>query len=388
MRELGFEVTVVCSPGAEAEATACEEGARFIAVPIARGISPWRDLVALSRLWRLIRRLRPNICHVGTPKAGLLGGVAAFLARAPCRIYTLYGLRFETMHGWRRWLLALLERLACATAHRVVCVGESLRQAVISNRLAHPAKTVVLASGSANSVDAEQFAPTLERRNAALRKRRELGIPETAPVVGFVGRLVRDKGVVELVKAYSQLRRLRPDLHLLLVGPFESLDALPQYTRQAIETDRQIVHTGVVSEPAVYYHVMDVLALPSHREGFPTVVLEAGAAAKPVVAAAATGCIDAVLDGVTGYLTPVGDVEALWQSVALLLDAPDGARSMGLVGQQRAVAGFNQASLWSATVHLYREMLGLYREMPAGVTLATEAGDAALARDSSPTAVE
>jgi glycosyltransferase involved in cell wall biosynthesis len=376
MRESGFDVTVVCSPGAEAEDTACEEGVRFIAVPIDRGISPWRDLVALGRLWRLIRRLRPDICHVGTPKAGLLGGVAAFLARVPCRVYTLYGLRFETVHGWRRRLLAVFERLACSMAHRVVCVSETLRQAVISNRLAPAAKTVILASGSANGVDAEQFAPTLERRNAAVRRRRELGIPETAPVIGFVGRLVRDKGVVELVEAYNRLRRLRPDLYLLLVGPYESLDPLPQHTRQAIETDRQVIHAGFVSEPTVYYHIMDVLILPSHREGFPTVVLEAGSAAKPVVAADATGCLDAVLDGVTGYLTPVGNVEALSQAVARLLDHPDEARRMGLAGQQRAVAGFSQLSLWNFTLNLYRVML------------VAEADGAALARGSSSTAVE
>jgi len=381
MRESGFDVTVICSPGMAAEATACEEGVRFIAVPIARGISPWRDLVALGRLWRLIRRLRPDICHVGTPKAGLLGGVAAFLARAPCRVYTLYGLRLETVHGWRRLLLAVLEKLACATAHRVICVSESLRQAVISNRLAHAAKTVILASGSANGVDAERFAPMLERRHVALQKRRELGISETAPVIGFVGRLARDKGVVELVEAYGQLRRSRPDLHLLLVGPYESLDPLPQETRQAIETDPQVIHAGLVSEPAVCYHIIDVLVLPSHREGFPTVILEAGAAGKPVVATAATGCLDAVVDGVTGCLTAVGDVEALSQAVARLLDDPDEARRKGLAGQQRAVADFSQAALWSAQLEIYRAML-------AGAMLAGEGDDAALARGSSPTAVE
>jgi glycosyltransferase involved in cell wall biosynthesis len=256
-----------------------------------------------------------------------------------------------------------------------------LRQAVISNRLAHPAKTVVLASGSANGVDAGQFALTPERRLAALQKRRELGISKTAPVIGFVGRLVRDKGVVELAEAYSQLRQSRPYLHLLLVGPYESLDPLPQHTRQAIERDPQVIHAGLVSEPAVYYHIIDVLVLPSHREGFPTVILEAGAAGKPVVATAATGCLDAVLDGVTGCLTPVGDVEALSQAVARLLDDPDEARRKGLAGQQRAVADFSQAALWSAQLQLYLAML-------AGAMLAVEADDAALARGSSPTAVE
>jgi glycosyltransferase involved in cell wall biosynthesis len=377
MRESGFDVTVICSPGVEAEATARGEGVRFIAVAIDRGISPWRDLVALGRLWQLIRRLRPDICHVGTPKAGLLGGVAAFLARVPCRVYTLYGLRFETVSGWRRRLLVVLEKVACATAHRVLCVSESLRQAAISKRLAHPSKTLVLGAGSPNGVDAQQFAPTLARRNAALHKRRKLGIPETAPVIGFIGRLVRDKGVVELVEAYNQLRRSRPDLHLLLVGPYESLDALPRHTRQAIESDRRIIHAGFVSEPAIHYHIMDVLILPSHREGFPTVILEAGAAAKPVVAAAATGCVDAVLDGVTGCLTPVGDSEALSQAVARLLDAPDEAGSMGLAGQRRVVASFNQVSLWRATANLYWAML-------AGLMPAAKADSAAIARGSSP----
>jgi glycosyltransferase involved in cell wall biosynthesis len=279
------------------------------------------------------------------------------VAGVSCRVYTLYGLRLETMRGWRRGLLLLSEWLACGLAQRVVCVSTSLQQAAVRLGLLAADKAVVLGAGSVSGVDATLFAPTEERLAAARQVRERLGIPQGAPVIGFVGRVTADKGVSELVAAYQSLRDAYPDLRLLLLGPFEPIDPLPARVRQTIASDPRIVHHEFVENPTVFYHVMDLLVLPSHREGFPSVALEAAAAAKPIVATAATGTVDAVVDGVTGILTPVGDVPALARAVAWLLDHPEAAHELGRAGRERADRFFSPIPVWQATVDLYTAML-------------------------------
>ena len=361
LRESGFDVTVVSSPGKDLREVAAADEVASAAIVIDREIAPWRDLAALWRLWRLMRQVRPAISHVGTPKAGLLGGLAAWLARVPCRVYTLHGLRLETVAGWKRRLLILCERVACMLAHRVVCVSSSLRRQAIDLRLVAAGKAIVLASGSANGVDLSRFPPTRERLAAAVEKRRELGIPDSAPVLGFVGRLTRDKGIVELVEAYSELKASFPRLRLLLVGSFEKGDPLPPSVRRAIEEDPRIVCTDFVDDTSIHYHIMDVLALPSYREGFPTVALEASAAEKPVVAAAVTGTLDAVVTGMTGILVPVGSWRALRKALASLLEERTRAAAMGRAGRKRVEKEFSSVRVWSALLDCYRELLSARR---------------------------
>ena len=373
LRESGFDVTVVSSPGKDLREVAVTDEVASAAVVIDRDIAPCRDLAALWRLWRLMRKLRPIIAHVGTPKAGLLGGLAAWLAGVPCRVYTLHGLRFETIAGPKRKLLILCEWVACALAHRVVCVSGSLRRRAIDLGLVGAEKAIVLASGSANGVDLSRFPPTPARLALATGKRRELGIPDGAPVVGFVGRLTRDKGIVELAEAYSELKTSVPTLRLLLVGCFEQGDPLPRSVRRAIEEDSQIVCTSFVGDTSVHYHIMDVLALPSYREGFPTVALEAAAAEKPIVAAAVTGTLDAVVNGSTGVLVPAGNWRALAKALASLLE--DGARAaaMGHAGRERVEKEFSSVLVWSALLGCYRELISAreVRTLPArGVAFA------------------
>ena len=357
LRESGFEVTVVSSPGNDLREVAAADEVRSAAVVIDREIAPWRDLAALGRLWRLMRRVRPTIAHVGTPKAGLLGGLAAWLAGVPCRVYTLHGLRLETACGLKRRLLIACERVACALAHRVVCVSSSLRRRAIELGLVDSGKAIVLASGSANGVNLSRFYPTRKRLAAASETRRALGIPLRAPVVGFVGRLTRDKGIVELVEAYSELKRSFAELRLLLVGSFEQGDPLPPSVRRAIEEDPRIVCANFVEDTSIYYHMMNVLALPSYREGFPTVALEASAAEKPIVAAAVTGTLDAVVNGATGILVRVGSWKALTEALASVLEERTRAEAMGRAGRKRVEQEFSSVRVWSALLDCYRELL-------------------------------
>ena len=376
LRDRGLAVTVISPRGKGLDQMARIEGVRTIEVPMARQVSPLRDMVSLWRLWRIVRALRPTVTNVGTPKAGLLGGLAAWLNRVPCRFYTLRGLRFETTNGLKRRLLIYAERLACRFAHRVICVSKSVQEMAMACGLTSWEKTVVFGRGGSNGVDASRFAPTPERIRRAAELRRELGIPASARVVGFVGRLTGDKGVPELAEAFLRLCNQFPELRLLLLGRFECEDPLPAQTRRRLETHPQVVLVGhqqrngkpsladqpledwPVEDAAPYYLLMDVFVLPSHREGLPNVVLEAQAACKPVAAARATGIVDVVADEETGLLFPVGDMEALTDAVARLLSDKVLARKLACAGQEQVKREFRQEQIWEA---LYQEYQGYLR---------------------------
>jgi glycosyltransferase involved in cell wall biosynthesis len=358
-QDKGFEVAVLCPPRRPDEwQVPWPEDVSTLEVPMERKIAPWRDLRTLCRLWRILRGLRPMVTNVGTPKAGLLGGLAAWMNRVPCRFYTLHGLRFETTKGWKRRILVYAERLACRFAHRVVCVSQSVRERAIACGLASAERLVVLAAGSCNGVAASHFAasPELARRAAELRS--GLGIPEQARVVMFVGRLTSDKGIPELTRAFAQLDEGFPDLRLVLVGCFEEGDPLPAETRKYLERHSRVIFVGAVQDPAPYYAMADAVVLPSHREGLPLVVLEAQAAGKPVIGAAATGIVDVVKDGETGLLFPVGDVAALAKSIAKVLTDKELAGRLGRAGQEQVQIKFRQEQVWEA---LHREYLAVLK---------------------------
>ena len=357
----GFDVSICCPPRREEEwEVSLPENIRMIDVPMEREIAPLQDIRSLWRLWRLIRLRRPLITNVGTPKAGLLGGLAAWLNRVPCRVYTLHGLRFETAKGLQRKILLWCERLACNLAHRVICVSQSVRDNAIASGLAPKARFLVLRSGSCNGVDASHYAPSPKILRQAAEVRRELGIPLTAPVVLFVGRLTRDKGVPELMKAVSELLPRFPELRLLLVGCFEGGDPVPDNVRRFLELNSQMVYVGTVQDTAPYYAAADVLVLPSHREGLPTVVLEAQAAGTPVIGAAATGIVDVISDGETGLLFPVGEVDALRESIAKILSNDALANKLRLAGLDQVHRKFQQEPIWESLGHVYSQILRPY----------------------------
>jgi len=354
--QAGFRVTFICKPGPETAAVKAE-GAEVIAVPLEREIALLQDARCLWKLWRTLRRLKPDITNVGTPKAGLLGGIAARVAGVRCRIYTIHGLRLETASGWKRRLLTLTERISCANAHHVRCVGPSLRQRAIDLALVNPDKAYVVASGSSNGLDCERFLRTPERIAAAHALRRKLGIPEDSPVIGFVGRLVRDKGIRELCAAYQMLKRDFADLQLLLVGDFEEGDPVDASVRSALVADSNVHLFGMVADAAPYYPLMDVVALPTYREGFPNVPREAAAAGVPVVTTTATGAVDSVVEGITGRLVPPRDEAALAAALKDVLNAPDRGRRMGRAGEEWVRARFRQELVWDALVADYRKVL-------------------------------
>jgi lipopolysaccharide/colanic/teichoic acid biosynthesis glycosyltransferase len=218
-------------------------------------------------------------------------------------------------------------------------------------------KAVVLASGTCNGIDVERYQPTVENVARAEELRHGLDLPTDVPVIGFVGRFTRDKGIPELMDAYEELRGEYPALRLLLVGDFEDGDSVPRSVRLRIENDQRVIRTGFVPDTAPYYHLLDVLVLPTFREGFPGTPLEAQAAGKPVVTTKATGAVDSVQDGKTGLVVPVGDALALARAIRSLLNNPTKRAEMGRRGQEWIKRDFAGERVRAALVQEYKDLI-------------------------------
>ncbi len=354
-RARGFDVGLLCSPGEAAERISERERATLLPVRMARGFAPLRDLIALGRICAALIRFRPDIVNAGTPKAGLLVMLAAWTCRVPCRIYTLRGLYLEGSFGSRREILRRIEQLTCALADRVLCVSQSLRRQGMQLGVLPDAESTVLGSGSSNGVDLERFAMTSVVLTAGRAIRAAVGADGTAVVVGFIGRLTRDKGLAELADAWARLRQEFKEVHLLVVGWPE--DRRVSATVRKMQTDDRVHVVGPVAETPAYYAAMDLLVLPSYREGLPNVLLEAGAMQRPVVATAVTGCVDAVHDGVTGTLVPAGDAGALAAAVAAYVRNPGLRQRHGAAARARVECEFANVRVWAALHAEYLRLL-------------------------------
>jgi glycosyltransferase involved in cell wall biosynthesis len=351
----GYGVHVITSPGPELAPFADREGVPVIAIPMTRTITPFRDLVALARLWRALRRIRPAVVHSHTPKGGLLGMIAAWLARTPVRIYHIRGLPLVTATGLRRALLRATEWTSCRLAHRVLAVSHSMRRIAVEEGLCPAEKLHVPLGGSGNGVDARgKFTPRPPEVRAAARALH--GVPAGALVVGFVGRLMREKGVVELAAAWRELRERDPRLHLLLVGWLE-LEPEVAGAAEALRADPRVHFTGPSSDLPPLYAAMDLVTLPTYREGFPNVALEAAAMALPIVATSVPGCLDAVEDGVTGTLVPPRDAAALARAIAGYADDPALRERHGEAARSRVLARFAREAIWEAIASEYAALL-------------------------------
>jgi glycosyltransferase involved in cell wall biosynthesis len=352
LREAGFRVTLVSSPGELLERTAAREGVESVAIPIQRKIAPIADLVSLARLWWLLLRLRPEMTEFSTPKAGLLGTIAALLAGVPVRIYMLRGFKVEGTRGCKRQILLAAERIASACARVVLCNSHSMRDEARALRVAPEAKLNLLGEGSSNGVDVERFSPC----NSEVRAR--LGIPPDVPLVGFVGRLTCDKGLPELMEAFETILLAQPAAHLLLVGWFDvAEDALSAGLRSRIKSHPRIHCTGFVADTAPYYCAMDLMVLPTWREGFPNVVLEAAASGIPVITTIATGSRDSVVPEVTGLLIPPGYPEAISEAVLKLLGDPARRQRMGQAARAWVVEHYAKDRVLGLATAFYKGLL-------------------------------
>jgi glycosyltransferase involved in cell wall biosynthesis len=355
----GFEVHALSSPGEALDAFGRDMGIEVHAARMPRRITPLVDLAALWRIVRVMRRVRPTIVDAHTPKGSLLAMMAATLCRVPVRVYHQHGLPLVTATGPKRRILRWAERTTCRLAHRVVCISTALREVLIAEGLCPAEKITVLEHGSIDGVEAGgKFDPSRVSSESASGARARYGVPPGALVLGFVGRIVRDKGLVELVQAWRVLREEWPSLHLLVAGPFESQDPVPADVESTLRRDPRIHLAGMVHDMPGVYRILDLLVLPTYREGFNTALLEAAAMERPVVATRVPGCVDAVRDGETGLLVPVRDVMALTAAIRTYVGDPALRRRHGADGRARVLRDFDPGVLREALFREYLRLLG------------------------------
>jgi glycosyltransferase involved in cell wall biosynthesis len=345
----GYQTLVVSSPGPELDALAADLGIRVAAIPMSRDISPRADAVALGRWVRLLRRERPSLVVTATPKASLVALVAARATRVPKRAFYLGGLRLEGERGVRRRVLGAAERLTASCADVVIVNSPSLAASVRRYRLTSPGKLRVIQPASSHGVDASHFAP----RSPDPTLRSDLGLADGMPVLGFVGRVTTDKGVGALVDALGLLRSRGRAVQLLVLGSQNERDSTRWVDRLRAEAD--VVLAGHVDDVRPYLALVDVHVLPSRREGFPNVVLEAAAMEIPTVTTRATGAVDSVRDGETGLLVDVDAADQLASGVESLLDDPALRERLGRAARDWVVHDFQPEHVVASFVgHILR----------------------------------
>ena len=344
--------------------------------------------MTLVSLYRTLRRIRPTITHVSTPKAALLGSIAAWLARVPIPVFLVRGLITENARGPRRRLFRWLERLTSRLSHATICVAPSLLEFARAEGIVGPGLGTVMANGMSNGIDPRRFGPVAVKPAAVSWGDSADTSDMAAPVVmGFVGRLTRDKGVEEIAAAWQSTRTEFPNARLLLVGPWEHEDPVSETARRSLESDPRVLLVGRVADTAPYYKVMDLFLFPSQgTEGFPNAPMEAACMGLPVIASRVVGCVDAVVDGVTGMLVPPRNASALAGAIRTYLRDPDLRRRHGRTGRERVLRDFRQDVIWEA---LYQEYVRLLREkglpFPEGPLQSAESADTAESRRPSST---
>lgn len=354
-RDAGYEVVGISSPGPE-RLTLEAAGIRHIPVAISRRLTPLRDLVSLWRLYRVLRAERFTVVHTHTPKPGLLGQLAARMAGVPVIVNTIHGFYFhDGMHpAWRRFYIAV-EKVAARNSDVILSVNREDVQTAISERICAPGKITYIGEG----IDVVRFDPDQVNPESVQMRRVELRLPEGVPVVGFVGRQVREKGLLDLFAAARLVRERVPHAHFLFIGPIDDAKADAVYPEEADAFGIADVSrfTGMRLDLPELYALMDVLALPSHREGFPRAPLEASAMRVPCVVTDIRGCREAVEDRRNGLVVPLFDEDALAAAIVALLMDPELAASMGAAGRELALERFDERLVFRRVLAEYTRLL-------------------------------
>lgn len=357
MRKRGIETHVVCSPGEQLDAFAVEESVLAHSIDIPRDLHLWRGLRAVIQMVRLFQQEKPDIVDAHTPQAGVMALVAAKLAGVPIRIYHMRGLPFLSAHGLLRRFLMATEWLSGHLATHTLVVSHSNRMIALAQGFIREDNSSVIGAGSGQGVDLGRFSPKRVDAAAVAALRESLGIPVGHHIVGYVGRIAKEKGIEELVLAWESIAATHPDWHLVLWGRIEERRPLAAHIKDVIADNPSIHLAGHCRDMVTAYGLADIIVLPTYREGFPNVALEAAAMARPIVATWSTGCMDAVVHNYSGILVPVGDVDSLAKALVCYIDDSALREVHGANARQRVHALFSRPEVIDGIYHVYEGLL-------------------------------
>jgi glycosyltransferase involved in cell wall biosynthesis len=355
-REQGFEILAVSADGPEVAAIR-QEGIRHQKVPMSRKITPWQDVYCLIRLIIIMRKFRPDIVHTHTPKAGLLGMLAARICGVPVRMHTIAGLPLMETTGLKRQVLKLTEKITYGCAHFVYPNSKRLADYVLSEFQFKNSKIKIIGNGSSNGIDTNYFAasPTLLEESQILRKRYH--IEKNSVAFCFIGRIVSDKGVNELIAAFVKVSSEIP-AHLFLVGPFEDhLDPISDKSREIINRHPGIIKAGFQEDVRPFLLASDVFVFPSYREGFPNVVLQACCLKVPCIVSDVNGSNEIIDHGITGLIVKRKDTENLYQAMRDLASDSSLRKNFVEKAYRFVVDNFSQKHIWSELLKEYEILL-------------------------------
>ncbi|WP_416134009.1 glycosyltransferase family 4 protein [Sphingobacterium sp. NGMCC 1.201703] len=356
MSKNGFDVYGISSNGPELLDITHDEGIVTIALDMTRQISPIKDFISLWKFYKLCKKERPIIVHSHTPKAGIVGMLGAKLAGVPIRLHTVAGLPLMESKGIKRRLLDFVERLTYASATKVYPNSKGLFDFIVSNKYTSLNKLKLIANGSSNGINTSLFSKEIISEEQQRLLKSELGIGHKDFVFVFVGRLVGDKGINELVKSFCQLNY--PAVKLLLVGPLESdLDPLDNDTLKLIDENKNIISVGFQKDVRPYFALSHALVFPSYREGFPNVVMQAGAMELPAIVSDINGCNEIIIEGKNGAIIPVKNVAAIKNAMEMMITNKELYTQMKANARRMITERYEQQVVWDALLAEYKTLL-------------------------------
>ena len=362
MASNGFDVKGVSSEGEELREVHENEGIVMEAINMSRKITPFQDLKSLWEMWNFLRKEKPQIVHTHTPKAGIIGMLAARLAGVPHRLHTVAGLPLMEATGIKRKILNFVEKLTYSSATRVYPNSKGLYDFILQNNFTQSNKLKIIANGSSNGINTTFFSPDQVTELERVAFREKLNIQPDDFVFVFVGRIVSDKGINELIKAFSELKTAENNeltsIKLLLVGGLESdLDPLHPETLAEINHNKDIISAGFQQDVRPFFAISDALVFPSYREGFPNVVMQAGSMGLPSIVSDINGCNEIIVEGENGLIIPSKNVEKLKEKMLTL--ARDKNLYIKLKENSRRMIEnrYEQFVVWKALLEEYEGLL-------------------------------
>ena len=347
-----YEVVAVSSPGERMIVLEAREGVRTVSVPMERRISLVKDFISLLRLIVLFAKERPDIVHSITPKAGLLSMLAAWITRVPARMHTFTGLVFPTATGKMQKLLIAMDRLTCFCATHINPEGEGVKRDLVNYNITSKPLHII-ANGNVNGIDLGYFDRTPEVMEKACSYKKEGTF-----TFCFVGRMVRDKGINELVHSFLRLYQKDERVRLLLVGSFEKeLDPVLPEVEEHILHHPGICYMGYQNDVRPFLVASDALVFPSYREGFPNVVIQAGAMGLPAIVTDINGCNEIVLPDLNGVIIPSKDEQALYESMKYFASHPVEVEKMAANARPLIASRYEQRIVWNALLDEYKSII-------------------------------
>ncbi|MFH6958396.1 glycosyltransferase family 4 protein [Flavobacterium aquidurense] len=349
-QKTGNEYHLGCSPSEDFIKFSNELDYIPFQVEITRSISPLKDLRAIIQIYRYIKINKIDKVVGHTPKGGMVAMIAAFFANVSERVYFRHGIIYETSKGFKRTLLKNIDRLTGSFATKVICVSNSVKQISENDKLNNPVKNLILGLGTCNGIDTEgKFNPDNKSLEVITSLKKKYNINSNDKIVGYVGRLVKDKGIDDLIIAWNLLKENISNAKLLLVGPIEDKDSISEYSKNQIMSDPTIIFEDFVTDASPYFSLMDIFVLPTYREGFPTVSLEASSMSLPVVITKATGCEEAIVENQTGLFISNDPVD-IADKILFYLENEEIAKTHGRQGRLFVQENFEQSKIWDLII--------------------------------------